>query len=453
MRKRILPIIYFLSILLGSGCCISSIQADEEQGASDDLTWYETSLYLTHSVFSLETMRALKNDGLSPELLSDYYYTASAGYQDALYLHLFDISPAVASEYSVDGLHPFMIRKIILNKKESGYLQDMDLMSSHKGFKELHYFHKDLIVSSKVPYELFHESWVEKISSQAVANFFILSGNTKLPVFSDQNTIDQYPVESLNFMSIEDVYKLDVNKEKIDIPRDLFKKLYEAPFYLHFTGYSWSSDFIISDINKMLSERDIKNPTVADLIFLSADIVKDKMDYSLVDDLGHSDFAERNKRLVKGSYYNYWKEGVGDCDKFSNFYLIVFEYLKKIYPDVLNNVYVVRDSYFQTGSVKHEHSWNHLFIVTKNQLGQDQLNIIPIDVTQYNSFFDNKEVINYDREYEDRKKNQVDHSDERTVYLKKFVKLMKCAALDAMDKKRFNKKTFVDRYINYFSHK
>ena len=452
MRKGNLSAIYFLSIFLGFGCCVSISQADEEQAVSDDLTWYETGLYLTHNVLSLKTMRALKSEGLSPELLEDYYYTASVGYEDARSLHLFDISPAVASEYRGDGLHPVMIRKIIMNKKEPGYLQRMDLMKSHKGFNELDYCSKDLLVSSNIPYELFHETWVENISAQAAANFFILSGNTKLPVFSDQNTIDQYPVESLNFMSAEDIDKLDVSKKKINIPRDLFTKLYEGPNFLHFTAYSWSNDFMISDIKKMLSERNIKKPTVADLVLLSAEIVKDKMDYSIVDDLDHAEFAERNKRLWKGSYYGYWKEGVGDCDKFTNIYVIVFEYLKRIYPDVLNNVYVMRDRYFQTGSKEDVHSWNHLFILTKNQHGQDQMNIIPIDVRQYKYYFDHKGVLDYDREYEDRKNNQGDQSDERTVYLKKLVRLIRYAALDAMDKKRFNKKTFVNRYINYFSH-
>ena len=88
----------------------------------------------------------------------------------------------------------------------------------------------------------------------------------------------------------------------------------------------------------------------------------------------------------------YWDKEKGDCDKYSTLNVLVFSYLRSLYPEKLQNVYMTHSSH--EISQLNTHSWNVVYIFGEGEEGEEKLYISYLDASAYkeNKKFNEREL-------------------------------------------------------------
>lgn len=223
---------------------------------------------------------------------------------------------------------------------------------------------------SKVPPDFLHKAKSKGIKLYDAMSLYFrnIDLDTYPTLISDQNTCTVYPTSHLEFEHLGNLVDYQSKKEPIPLPKALFSHL--NSMYTHQNMPHFSTDDQ-AEIFKYVEEaaKDVKQPTIYSLLYLTAQIVSDKIHYELVD------YGELSLTFPKGcSIAEYWRRGIGDCDKYMALGMVVFAQLKQLFPDVLANVYLTRELFAKYN----RHSWNTVFIAE-----EDRLIITYIDITSY----------------------------------------------------------------------
>ncbi len=223
---------------------------------------------------------------------------------------------------------------------------------------------------SKVPPDFLHEAKSKGIKLYDAMSLYFLSIDldTYPSLISDQNTCTVYPISHLKFEHLGNLVNYQSKKEPIPLPKALFSEL--NSIYIQYDMYHFSTDDQ-AEIFKYVEKaaKDVKNPTIYSLLYLTAKIVSDKLHYALVD-------GELSLTFPEGcSIAEYWRRGMGDCDKYMALGAVVFAQLKQLFPDVLTNVYLSKEWF----STYKRHSWNTVVIAEENHLIVTYIDIMRYD--------------------------------------------------------------------------
>lgn len=193
-----------------------------------------------------------------------------------------------------------------------------------------------------------------------------------------------YPTGKLSFVPFDDLDTYQSDSEVTPLPEKLFLDL-NGPYHL-------SNDVSLDEQNRILNQLShqltaVPNPTVHQLLTLAADIVADQISYEDVDTNAYDEIFPRGCSL-----YRYWEQKIGDCDKYTGLYSLVFSLLKQLYPDILGNVYV-GDARF---GIAPRHAWNTIVIAEKDRLIITYVDVTWYDTTNtlYSFFYGNSDYLN-----------------------------------------------------------
>ncbi|WP_257274594.1 hypothetical protein, partial [Endozoicomonas sp. SESOKO4] len=221
---------------------------------------------------------------------------------------------------------------------------------------------------SKVPVDFIHEAKMKDIDLfDAISLYFRgIDLDTYSSLTSDQQTCTVYPTSQLHFEHLGNLAGYQSKKEPIALPKALFSKL--NSIFIQYDMYHFSLDDH-AEIFKYVEKaaKDVKKPTIYNLLHLTAKIVSEKLHYELVDD------GELALTFPEGcSIAEYWRRGMGDCDKYMALGVVVFAQLKQLFPDVLANVYLTKELFSKYPG----HTWNTVVIAE-----EDRLIFTHIDIT------------------------------------------------------------------------
>ncbi|WP_257253316.1 MULTISPECIES: hypothetical protein, partial [unclassified Endozoicomonas] len=323
--------------------------------------------------------------GLSPQKANSYL---EAGVDQANILTSYfknGIPPDLASALYKNGYYFYAdsdYSKVWLQETMEKGLTIEDL-PRYKGLASTTNELKELYVS-KVPTDFLHKALSMDITlnlQDAKSLYFRgIDLDTYPSLISDERTCTVYPTTRLEFEHLGNLAGYQSKKETIPLPKALFFRLNTV-----FSGRDFSQEFMRhfstddqEEIFKYVENiaKRVKNPTIYNLLYLTAEIVSEKLHYESVDE-GELELTFP----IDCSVAEYWRRGIGDCDKYSALGTVVFAQLKQMFPDVLANVYLINEMF----STLKKHSWNTVVIAE-----EDRLIFSYIDITQYdpgNAYF------------------------------------------------------------------
>ncbi|WP_252176998.1 hypothetical protein [Endozoicomonas sp. 4G] len=237
---------------------------------------------------------------------------------------------------------------------------------------------------SKVPVDFLHDALSNNITLEGARSLYFrgIDMETYPSLISDQQTCTVYPTTHLEFEYLGNLNGYQSKKEPIPLPKALFSRLNTLSFYGTMNCFSTDDqEEIFKYVEDMVTESNIKNPTIYRLLYMTAIIVSQKLNYEDVDR------GELKSTFPKScSIAEYWRRGIGDCDKYAVLGMVVFSQLKQLFPDVLANVYLTNELF----SKELRHSWNTLVIAE-----EDRLIFTYIDILNLENGIDKSPKINY----------------------------------------------------------
>ena len=308
------------------------------------------------------------NAGLTPEIASSYVSAGIHVPSNAIEYANAGIAPEIAGSYvSADIQLPINV----IEYANAG-LTPKDL-SKYKGlFSSLPYLEKLYI--SKIPTDFFRQAISKDLSLEDAISLYFrgIDLDTYQTLTSEEETCNAYPSSHIKFEHLDSLQGYKSEKEPIPLPKILFSRLNTVFLYSCMECFSTSDQM---EIFKAVEDKvtGLQNPSIHDLLYLAADIVAQKINYALVDE------GEFSRSLPEGcSIIEYWRKGIGDCDKYAVLATVVFAQLKQLFPNVLANVYLTTDKLLKP--VRKDHAWNTVVIAEK-----ERLIITYIDVTFYDN--------------------------------------------------------------------
>ncbi|WP_422135275.1 hypothetical protein [Endozoicomonas sp. ALD040] len=371
--------------------------------------------YLEAGVDQANILTSYFKNGIAPDLAGALYKSGYYFYTD--------------SDYSKVWLQETM---------EKGLT--MEDLPRYKGLASTTNELKRLYVS-KVPTDFLHRVLSMDITldtEDAKSLYFRgIDLDTYPSLISDERTCTAYPTTHLEFEHLGNLAGYQSKKEPIPLPKALFFRLNTVfsgrDFTQEFMGHFSTDDQ--EEIFKYVENKAkrVKNPTIYNLLYLTAEIVSEKLHYELVDE------GELEQTFpIDCSIAEYWRRGIGDCDKYSALGTVVFAQLKQLFPDVMANVYLINELFAKYN----RHSWNTVVIAE-----EDRLIFSYIDITYYDpgDYYYLKLIYRfYLQLYE-----VLENLREAAGYTPNPYR-NKNEALGAMYPENFNKEHFLSEYKKYF---
>ncbi|WP_257275017.1 hypothetical protein [Endozoicomonas sp. SESOKO4] len=233
---------------------------------------------------------------------------------------------------------------------------------------------------SKVPADFLHEAVSKNIRLEDATSLYFrgIDLDTYPSLISDQQTCAAYPTTHLEFEYLGNLVDYHSKKEPIPLPKALFFRLNTLFTYDTMDYFSTNDQEEIFKYVEDIVKQTTKKPTIYSLLYLTALIVTQKLHYAKVDE-GELKLTFSKERPI----VEFWRRGIGDCDKYTVLGMVVFNQLKQLFPDVLANVYLT-DKLFSTCK---NHAWNTVVIAE-----EDRLIFTYIDITRFDSDIDSPKV-------------------------------------------------------------
>ncbi|AMO58212.1 hypothetical protein [Endozoicomonas montiporae] len=325
--------------------------------------------FINEGITSIDSITSLTNAGISAKTARKYFDENIESVYKISNLKTYQISPEVAGAAKRAGIRittPYDLTGMQTALQQGLAIDDIQkykgLASSADKLKELY--------TSKIPVTFLQQAMDKGVSvDDGVSLFFRgIDLDTYQSLTSDQKTCTTYPGSQLKFEYLDNLIGYQSEREPVPLPKALFSTL--NSIFTHDYMYHFSTDDQLEILRFVENKvKEVESPTIHSLLYLTADIVSERIKYADVDD------GELEQTFPKNcSIAEYWRRGIGDCDKYTSLGMVVFAQLKQLFPDVLKNVYLTKKLFTKVSG----HAWNTVVIAEK-----DQLVITYIDITKY----------------------------------------------------------------------
>lgn len=152
-----------------------------------------------------------------------------------------------------------------------------------------------------------------------------------------------------------------ISKEDIKLPHDLERRINNIINSSRISNPSRFREGVLKEAEKLgYAEEMLKSLSIKEAIFTAAKITGSKINYHLVD--SDPEFlSQYGSNLTTDDYFYI---GLGDCDKYRNITIGIFNIMKEINPN-LKNVYLASE---ELGGVMIFHAWVSILIPNKENL-------------------------------------------------------------------------------------
>lgn len=178
--------------------------------------------------------------------------------------------------------------------------------------------------------------------------------------FSKKSTFETYG-RNIKYYNFSELPEESIPKEKVKLPSDLERSIDSYVNRPTIKDPSRFREEVLKEAEKLgYSEEMLKSLSVKEAIFTAAKIAGSKINYHLVD----SDPEFIGKYGTDITTDEYFHIGLGDCDKYRNITLGIFDIMKEINPN-LRNAYLSSES---IGGYMDFHAWVSIIIPCKEEI-------------------------------------------------------------------------------------